>query len=189
MRALGATVFWAIVLTLVGTMFAPVLFGYERYVIAGHSMTGTIPYGSLVYSKTVPASTLKVGDVITIVPPWDPDGKPVTHRLTEVKRGKGSKGETLYQTKGDFNRSEDPGPITFPQAALYEFHIPVVGLAFIYLARFGLFVIGLPALIFGVVPFVRLWRAAADPPDPMAIARKQAGPTGYENVKSWRDVL
>ena len=45
------------------------LFGYQRYVLVGHSMEPTIQKGSLVFDEIVPAEALRRGDVITYIPP------------------------------------------------------------------------------------------------------------------------
>ena len=64
---------------------APSLFGYERYVITGGSMSGTFEKGSVVFEKPVPIADLRVGDVITYLPPADSGVSTlVTHRIVKV---------------------------------------------------------------------------------------------------------
>ena len=50
---LGRLVLFAGVLVLFAT-FLPSLFGYQRYVLVGHSMEPTIHKGSLVFDEIVP---------------------------------------------------------------------------------------------------------------------------------------
>ena len=103
----------------------PAVLGLQRYVITGGSMTGTIDKGSVVYARLTPVGQLKVGDIITFVPPGYPS--PDTHRIISITPGKG--GQRVFRTKGDFNKIADPWQITFPQPmqARYFYHIPYVG--------------------------------------------------------------
>ena len=97
-----------VVATLAGLAYlAPSLLGYQRYVITGGSMTGTIDKGSIVLEKAVPVADLAVGDVITYQPPAD-SGVPnlVTHRIIEIGTAEG--GGRLLRTQGDANPQPDP---------------------------------------------------------------------------------
>lgn len=142
------------------TLFAPTLLGYRRYVITGGSMTGSIPKGSVIYSRLVPIEALRVGDVITFVPP-EADA-PVTHRITSIEPDE--RGELVFATKGDFNPSEDPWSLRFadPVQARYAFHIPYLGYVLAYLAvrQVRMLLIGLPAVVIAVSMLVSLWREA-----------------------------
>lgn len=143
-----------------GTLFAPTLLGYKRYVITGGSMTGSIPKGSVIYSRLTPVEALQVGDVITFVPP-ELDA-PVTHRITAIEVDE--RGNFVFRTKGDFNPSEDPWSLRFVDEvqARYAFHIPYLGYALAYLAvrQIRMLLIGLPAVIIALSMLVSLWREA-----------------------------
>lgn len=149
-----------VMLIALGTLFAPTLLGYKRYVITGGSMTGSIPKGSVIYSKVVPVDSLRVGDVITFVPP-EMDA-PVTHRITAAKVDE--RGNPVFRTKGDFNPSEDPWNLRFVDdvQARYAFHIPYLGYALAYLAvrQIRMLLIGLPAVVIALSMLVSLWREA-----------------------------
>jgi signal peptidase I len=80
----------------------PGAFGLERYVIAGGSMTGSISRGSVVLEEVVPVADLRVGDVITYMPPADAGiDNLVTHRIVSIDGD-------VYRTKGDANPESDP---------------------------------------------------------------------------------
>ena len=149
-----------IMLLALGTLFAPTLLGYKRYVITGGSMTGSIPKGSVIYSKVVPVDDLRVGDVITFVPP-EMDA-PVTHRITAIEVDE--RGNLVFRTKGDFNTSEDPWSLRFVDdvQARYAFHIPYLGYALAYLAvrQIRMLLIGLPAVVIALSMLISLWREA-----------------------------
>src|SRR3954453_17478708 len=74
-RRLGRLVL-TIALVLALFMAGSKLIGFKRYVITGKSMPGSISMGSIAYDRLVPTSSLKVGDVITYVPP---EGSGVHH--------------------------------------------------------------------------------------------------------------
>lgn len=82
------------------------------------SMSPTIPAGSLAVVREIPASDIKLGDVLTV----DRAGMlPVTHRVTSVS----GEGEARTITmKGDANDAEDPSPYTLTQARRVLFSVP-----------------------------------------------------------------
>src|SRR5919206_3684711 len=80
-------------------LVVPALLGWQRYVIVSGSMTGTYDRGSLVLDEVVPTASLRVGDVITYLPPRGVgSGHLVTHRIAAIARG--PRGERVYHTKG-----------------------------------------------------------------------------------------
>ncbi len=159
-----------VLVTALGLAFIlPALFGLERYVIAGGSMTGSISRGSVVFDDVVPVTDLQVGDVITYVPPPDSGiDTLVTHRIVKIQ------GRT-FRTKGDANAEQDPWTFrlmttTQPRVAA---HVPFVGYAFLALhdRNVRMLVIGLPALgiaLFSLVQLVRAlgWRDTRRTPAP-----------------------
>lgn len=82
------------------------------------SMSPTIPTGSLAVVREIPASEIKVGDVLTV----DRSGKlPVTHRVTSVS----GEGDTRTITmKGDANETEDPTPYVVNDARKVLVSVP-----------------------------------------------------------------
>jgi signal peptidase I len=151
-----------IVLTVVLTMLAPPLAGYERYVVDGDSMSPGIPRGSLAYARTVPVDELRRGDVITYTRPGF--RRPTTHRIVDLGV---SRGQRWFRTKGDANRKADPGRVSLnqPVQARYSFHVPYVGWAIITLGDRDLriWVLGLPAILFALLVLRSIWRSDSDP--------------------------
>jgi signal peptidase len=142
---------------------APLL-GYQRYVITGRSMTGTIDRGSIVWDEVVPTSTLKVGDVITYDPasPLAPEGN-ITHRIVWV--GRDAQGKLGFRTKGDYNDHVDPWRFGLgPKAARVKAHVPYAGYALAYLSepRYRFIVIGVPALLVALAVLAGLWKDAGE---------------------------
>jgi signal peptidase I len=151
----------ALALVVVGIL-VPTLLGYQRYIIVGGSMTGTIAKGSVVYERLVPVSQLKTGDIITFVPPGF--SEPVTHRIIAIE--KGQDGRVAYQTKGDFNSVKDPWKMNLagPRQPRYVFHIPYIGyvLAGVAIRKVRMILIGIPALVIAMSLLWSLWRQAGD---------------------------
>ncbi len=138
---------------------APSLLGYERYVITGGSMSGTIEKGSVVFSKSTPAEDLKVGDVITYLPPADSGVTTlVTHRILSMEPGEN--GSTVFRTQGDAN--PDPDPWTFSlvddEEPVVQHAVPKVGWIMIALAdrEIRMLVVGLPAAVIALMALAQL---------------------------------
>jgi signal peptidase len=162
-RALPSLGF-AVVLVTAAAMLALPLMGYERYVITGGSMSGSIERGSVLFAKAVPTSDLKVGDVITYTPPRGsgPEGL-VTHRIVAI-RSEG--GKRLYKTRGDANRSVDPWEFELPRPtqARAAFDVPYAGHVLNALSgrQVRMIAFGLPAAIIALMMVLRLWRDAGE---------------------------
>jgi signal peptidase I len=165
-RVVGAvsTVLLLAVLLAAGLAVVLSLRGYERYVITGRSMTGSIAKGDLAFERRVPVAALEVGDVITYVPPAGSGVDTfVTHRIASIEDVEGRK---TFRTKGDANADVDPWTFELSAAeqARFEFSVPKVGWALIALQDRALRIlfIGIPAALIalsGLVDLVRRPRA------------------------------
>lgn len=158
---LTAVCLGAMLVAVVG-LLVPALLGYQRYVITGGSMTGSIPKGSVIYSHLTPVESLCEGDVITFVPPGH--SRPVTHRIVSISPD--ADGEKVFRTKGDFNGAVDPWDIhlTGPVQARYSFHVPYIGYALAALAirQVRMLIIGVPAVVIALSLLVSLWHEAGE---------------------------
>ena len=148
-------------LALGALMLVPPLAGYERYVVTGDSMGGTIGRGSIVYARAVPVESLRVGDVITYAPPGE--SSKVTHRIVWI--GRGASGARAFRTKGDANAAADPSrfELTGPTQARVVAHVPWAGYAVAALSVRWVraLVIGVPAALVAVALLAGAWREAA----------------------------
>jgi signal peptidase len=158
---LGRLVLLAGVLVLCAT-FLPSLLGYQRYVLVGHSMEPTIHKGSLVFDEVVPVEALRVGDVLTYVPPTTRE--PVSHRIVTIERG--PHGERVFRTKGDNNAAADLRPFTLdePRQARVAFAIPYLGWLFVLLAmqEARIFLIALPGVLLALWGLYGVWRQGGE---------------------------
>ena len=117
------------ILAVVGlSRIAPAL-GYPLVVIAGPSMSPTIPLGAAVIERTVPAEAIGVGDVVTV---QMPNGVAITHRVVRLGEIAGA---TYLETRGDANAAADPvvvpaGDVT----GVVTVAVPMLGFLLAFLA-------------------------------------------------------
>jgi signal peptidase len=153
----------AALVCVVAALIIPGLFGLQRYVITGGSMTGTIPKGAVIYSKITPVGRLKAGDIITFTPPGYSSA--VTHRIIAIETG--PDGGPAFRTKGDFNEVPDPwNPVRLnePRQARLVFQVPVLGYVLVALSArtVRIALIGLPAVLIALSLLWSLWRQAGE---------------------------
>ncbi len=158
-RGASGVVLVLIVVAVVSTMLVPALLGFNLYAIAGGSMEPTIQRGALAYAREVPVSRLRVGDVITYVPPGH--SQPVTHRVSQITRPERSK-PPVYQTKGDANARPDLRIFRLdrPTQARYIFSLPFAGWVLLFLSSplAKVLVLGVPAVLVALWVVASLWR-------------------------------
>ncbi|MGN7253333.1 signal peptidase I [Arthrobacter sp. SAFR-014] len=110
--ALGGSV--CIVLVILAFFFQITLIMFKT-----GSMSPTIPAGSLAVVKKIPASEVRVGDVITID---RPSALPVTHRVTSVSPGES--GTVSITMRGDANPTDDPLPYEVQTVRIVLWSVP-----------------------------------------------------------------
>jgi signal peptidase len=142
----------------------PSALGYQRYVITGGSMGGTLDVGSVAFEEVVPVTDLEVGDVVTYLPPPEAEvDHLVTHRIVDIDGH-------IYRTKGDANSAVDPWTFELTDTAQprVSFSIPYVGYAFLAVQDRGLriLLIGLPATVIALISLGQLVRALRRRPAP-----------------------
>jgi signal peptidase I len=150
---LARLVGWTVTLATVGlaaVTLLPTLLGYGRYTIVSGSMTGTYDTGAMIYTKEIPTTQLRVGDVITYAPPAGTSPQPiVTHRI--FSRTVDAQGEVVFRTKGDANQSADDWTFALdaPTQATVRFGVPYLGYGVSALARPEVrrIVVGVPAVL------------------------------------------
>ena len=167
------------VVAIAALMLAPPLFGLERYVITGGSMSGSIDRGSIVFEEVVPVSELAVGDVITYEPPVDSgaDGL-VTHRIVSIRRPDSR--SPVIRTKGDANAAADPWRFRLEAEGQPRVvaEIPKLGyvLSALGIREVRMALIGVPALLIAAALVAGLWRdAGAEVRDSVAPEKAPSG--------------
>lgn len=109
-------------LGLVGFMQLAEHSGRSVFVIRGHSMSPTVPLGSLVVNEVVAPEVIRPTDVISI---RASNGVVFTHRVVSIV---GSGEGLAFLTQGDANRSADPVPTPANQViGRMSFFVPFAG--------------------------------------------------------------
>lgn len=198
----GVTTLLLVAVTVASVAYiAPSLFGFERYVITGGSMSGTFEKGSIAFERPVPVADLAVGDVITYLPPADSGVSTlVTHRITQIEPGES--GARIFTTQGDANPDPDPWEFSLLSGTqpVVEQTVPYVGFAFMALAdrETRMLVIGVPAGLIALVALIDLGRALRRPEDddtpearpaPAGTPVKKAGARAFPVAVAGRQAL
>ena len=120
------------------------VFGVKPLVVISGSMEPTIPVGSVVLIRSVPAADLAVGDIVTVERPRGLGL--ITHRV--VSTNPTENGSTELVLRGDANTVDDPEPYDVTTAGEYVWNVPGLGhLALFLQTRGGLVVAGAVALM------------------------------------------
>ncbi|MCK8614996.1 signal peptidase I [Gordonia sp. C13] len=95
------------------------------------SMDPTIPQGSIAVVHEIPASEVKVGDIITV--DRGVGLKPITHRAIAVERLGG--GEVQIEMQGDANPNPDPVPYRVSTVRKVVWHAPGLAKQIVWLSN------------------------------------------------------
>jgi signal peptidase len=144
----------AVCLIAAGLTVLPAALGFQRFVVTGSSMNGTIGKGSVVFDRAVATSSLKVGDVITYQPPAGSNvpGNRMTDRIVSITTG--VDGRPIFETKGDSSATNDPWQfyLANTKQAKVAVHIPFVGTPLAFLASRGVRI----GVIAGIIVLIAL---------------------------------
>ncbi|WP_299575151.1 signal peptidase I [uncultured Williamsia sp.] len=99
-----------------------VAFGLSPLVVRSGSMTPTIATGDIAVARSVAATDVRVGDIVSVT---RPDGTRVTHRVTTIDARVGN--STTMTLRGDANPVADAEPYTVTSVDRVAFHIPKAG--------------------------------------------------------------
>jgi signal peptidase len=123
--------------------------GVRPAIVISGSMEPSIPTGSMTFARSVPATSVEVGDVVTVERTV---GKGlVTHRVVAIDREEGATELTL---RGDANTTDDPLPYRVSSVGQVIAHVPGLGtVAGLVRTPFGItaiVVIVVAFLVFGI---------------------------------------
>ena len=97
--------------------------GIRPVVVISGSMDPTLPVGSMVFIRTVPAAGVHPGDIVTVRRQDGGTGL-ITHRVVAAAT---SRGVTTLRLRGDANAVEDPAPYRTTTVGRFLFDVPGVG--------------------------------------------------------------
>lgn len=99
--------------------------GFSLIMFKTGSMSPTIPAGSVALVQRIPASEIRIGDVVTVD---RADALPVTHRVTGVTASDDGAGsgdpERVITLRGDANEEDDPAPYTVSEVRILRGSVP-----------------------------------------------------------------
>jgi signal peptidase len=111
------------ILLLLVVLAVPLFFSGRVAVVLSSSMEPNMPLGALVVTMPVAPEEIKVGDIITFTPYWDPDVT-MSHRVVEIL----TEGRFAFRTKGDANENVDPWVVPAEEAkGRVIFTVPYLG--------------------------------------------------------------
>lgn len=143
LAAIGGLI--CIILVILATVF-----GISLIMFGTGSMSPTIPADSVAVVHEVPASDVRIGQIVTLSRP----GKlPVTHRVTSVTH---VNGEVYSITmRGDANKVDDPAPYVVERARIVLSSTPGLAPAIVTVSTPG--VMGSMSLLVGVLVTWAYW--------------------------------
>lgn len=108
------------------------LFGFTPVIVRSGSMEPELPTGALALTRTVAASGIDVGDVISVTR----GDVTVTHRVVSIEKTTTGGQTPAYrvQLKGDANSAPDPATDVIESAPRLVAHLPWVGRAIAWLS-------------------------------------------------------
>ena len=129
----------------------PTVFGLERYVMTSEVMGGSLSRGALMFARTVPASDVETGDVVSYRPPPSSGMDHfITRRVVNV-------GDGYLQTQADNRSTPDNWWVEqsdYPAISRIEINVPYIGYVFFWAegrSTWNLFLIGAGSLLLVVM--------------------------------------
>ncbi|MBP2521413.1 MULTISPECIES: hypothetical protein [unclassified Rhodococcus (in: high G+C Gram-positive bacteria)] len=139
---------------------AGLAFGITPLIFRSGSMSPAIDTGALAFARTVPASEVLVGDIVSVS---DSQGTRITHRVESIDQ----QGNNLAvaQLRGDANPIADPDPYVITEADRVFFSINRLGYVAVWLSGPSGLVLGAIA-VGGLLYIVFRRREASDAEEP-----------------------
>lgn len=123
-------------------------------------MSPAINTGALAFARTVPASEIQVGDIVSV---FDSQGTRITHRVETIEQQ--GNNLAIAQLRGDANPVTDPGPYVITEADRVFFSINRLGYVAVWLSGPSGLVLGAIA-VGGLLYIAFRRREASDAEEP-----------------------
>lgn len=165
--ALATTLLVLAAVAFLALAIGPRILGYQTSTMLTGSMSPLINPGDIVVTKPVPATEIRVGDIITYHIPVE-DQRVETHRVTEVITN--PDGTIAVQTKGDANNGVDPWTATITGSTVdrHIVTVPYVGTAIRTLREpivLNTLMYGAPAVLV-ILMLASIWGKQPEPENP-----------------------
>ena len=175
LRALASLLFVSSLLLLLAMTVGPRVFGYRTATMLTGSMAPAISPGDVIVDTRVPATSVRVGQIITYHIPVQ-DHRVESHRVVWV--GRSADGAVVVRTRGDANTADDPWSARLDEQTIWRVRsvVPFAGTVIRALRTPAVHVLltaVLPALFLGWL-LLSIWRPKAtkptEPDDGSAVA-------------------
>lgn len=169
----GLVAVLVVLAAMLGATAATVAAGYRPVVVHGGSMGKSIPNGSLVMARWVPAGDVDVGDTI-LIQEEAADG-PAVPKLHRVVSRDADGANILVRTRGDASQAPDPPLYVLPDRVLTPAsHVPYLGFAVarVTTPQGWLLFIALPGTLLCLLALHTIW-FPANPRRPRVILRSR----------------
>ncbi|MFD9683273.1 signal peptidase I [Rhodococcus sp. NPDC059969] len=120
---------------------AGLAFGITPLIFKSGSMSPTIDTGALAFARTVPASEVQVGDIVSV---YDSQGVRITHRVETIEQQ--GNNLAIAELRGDANSVSDPDPYVITEADRVLFSVNRLGYVAVWLSGSSGFVLGTIAI-------------------------------------------
>ena len=149
---------WGFLIGLVVAVTLPAAFGLQPMTVLTGSMRPTIQPGDMVVDERVPASQVRVGDIVTF---QEPHGtRTITHRVRKVSI---SEGQARVTTRGDANDTIEKWQIPVDgEVGRVAYTVPKIGypVTWSHTRNGRLALVSIPALLLAIWAMVRIWRSS-----------------------------
>ncbi|WP_328600012.1 signal peptidase I, partial [Rhodococcus sp. (in: high G+C Gram-positive bacteria)] len=144
----------------IALFIAGLAFGISPLIFKSGSMSPAINTGALAFARTVPASEIQVGDIVSVS---DSQGTRITHRVESIDQQ--GNNLSVAQLRGDANPIADPDPYVITEADRVFFSINRLGYVAVWLSGPSGLVLGAIA-VGGLLYIAFRRREASDAEEP-----------------------
>ena len=137
------------------------LFDLRPLIFRSGSMEPAIGTGALAVAREVPASSVQIGDVVSVVAA---SGARITHRVVRVDAGADQGASVTLTLRGDANARPDAESYRVDRVGLVLWHVPKVGYVVSWFQHPA--VIFLCGMLVGILGMVAFWSRGRDPDSP-----------------------
>lgn len=148
---------WGLVIGLIVAVTVPAAFGLHPMTVLTGSMRPTIQPGDMVVDEPIPASEIRVGDIVTFQDPHA--DRTITHRIRKIEI---SEGQARATTRGDANDTVEKWviPVT-GDVGRVVYRVPKIGypVTWSHTRNGRLAMVSVPALLLTIMALLRIWRS------------------------------
>ncbi len=165
---IAAWIGWGLLIGLIVAVTVPAAFGLHPMTVLTGSMRPTIQPGDMVVDEPIPASEIRVGDIVTFQDPHA--DRTITHRIRKIEI---SEGQARATTRGDANDTVEKWQIPVDgKVGRVAYTVPKIGypVTWSHTRNGRLAMVSLPALLLTISALLRIWRSGESEPEGREVA-------------------